>query len=118
VSVPAPSKLADAIAHEEGYYVEGSLPQRNNNPGDLRHGNGETHPDNQPDAVGAFATPALGWAALERQLVLDSNRDWTVQQLIYSYAPPSENNTQQYLDYVCQYVGCTPSTPVSAALSL
>jgi len=114
------SKLAEAIAHEEGFYVEGSLPQRNHNPGDLRHGNGEVHPDNQPDAVGSFPDDATGWAALERQLVLDSGpaRGWNVQQLIYSYAPPSENNTEQYLDYVCNYVGCEATAPVSEALAL
>ena len=114
----ADSKLADAIAHEEGFYVAGSLPQRNNNPGDLRHGNGEIHPDNQPNAVGSFATPEEGWAALNRQLRLDAARGWTVQQLIYSYAPPSENNTEAYLDYVCKDVGCQPSDPVSAVLGL
>ena len=112
------SKLAEAIAHQEGFYVTGSLPQRQNNPGDLRHGNGETHPDNQPNAVGAFDTPEDGWAALARQLTMDSNRGWTVEQLINSYAPPSENNTQAYLDYVCQYVGCTPDTLVNDALQM
>lgn len=113
------SKLAEAVAHEEGFYVQGSLPQRNNNPGDLRHGNGEIHPDNQPNAVGSFETPEDGWAALERQLKLDSNRGWTVEQLIHSYAPsgpPDFNNTEQYLDYVCNYVGCEPSAKVSEVL--
>jgi hypothetical protein len=112
------TKLAEAIAHEEGYYVEGSLPQRNNNPGDLRHGNGEVHPDNQPNAVGAFATPEDGWAALERQLALDSGRDWTVEQLVYSYAPPTENNTAEYLAYVCSYLKCDPQMLVSDALKI
>jgi hypothetical protein len=117
----ADSELADAIAHQEGYYVVGSLPQRNNNPGDLRHGNAEVHPDNQPDSVGSFPTPELGWAALNRQLRIDGGRNWTMTQLINSYAPsgpPDFNNTQAYLDYVCQQVGCQPNTLVSDALSL
>jgi hypothetical protein len=117
----ADSKLADAIAHQEGYYVAGSLPQRQNNPGDLRHGNAETHPDNQPDAVGSFATPELGWAALNRQLMIDAGRKWTVAQLINSYAPsgpPDFNNTEAYLDYVCNDIGCAPGTLVSDALQL
>ena len=29
------SKIADAIAFAEGYFVSGSRPRRNNNPGDL-----------------------------------------------------------------------------------
>lgn len=112
------TKLAEAIAHEEGFYVEGSLPQRNNNPGDLRHGNGEVHPANQPNSVGAFATPEDGWAALERQLGLDASRGWTMQQLVYSYAPPSENDTPRYLAYVLGYTGATENTLVSDALLL
>lgn len=111
------TKLAEAIAHQEGFYVAGSLPQRQNNPGDLRHAPGETHPGN-PDAVGCFPDVATGWAALDRQLNLYGERNMTVQQMVEEYAPPSENNTQAYLDYVCQYVGCDPSTPVSAALQL
>jgi hypothetical protein len=117
----ADSKLADAIAHQEGYYVDGSLPQRNNNPGDLRHGNAETHPDNQPDAVGSFATPELGWAALNRQLKIDAGRSWTLSQLIDSYAPPGPpdfNDTAAYLAYVMNYVGCDSDTPVSQALEV
>jgi hypothetical protein len=42
----------------------------------------------------------------------------TVEQMVYEYAPPSENNSQAYLDYVCQYVGCAPSDLVSDALKL
>jgi hypothetical protein len=115
----ADSKLADAIAHQEGFYVAGSLPQRNNNPGDLRHGNAEVHPDNQPDAVGSFATPELGWAALNRQLRIDASRNWTVAQLIESYAPsgpPDFNNTDAYLAFVTNFVGCDPDTLVAALL--
>lgn len=112
------TKLADAIAHQEGWYVTDSLPQRNNNPGDLRHGNGETHPDNQPDAVGSFTTPALGWAALERQLVIDANRGWNVGRLIYTYAPTSENNSANYLNEVCTRIPCSPNDLVSDVLKL
>ena len=101
------SKLALAIATQEGFFTGGSLPQRNNNPGDLRHGPGEVHPDNQPNVVGAFDTPEDGWAALERQLSLDGERGMTVQDLIYSYAPPSDDNdTEAYINFVCQYVPC------------
>lgn len=113
-----PSKLADAIAHQEGYYVTGSLPQRNNNPGDLRHGNGEVHPDNQPDAVGSFPTPEAGWAALERQLVLDANRGWNVGRLVYTYAPPEENDSANYLAGLCSRVPCHPNDLVSKVLTL
>ena len=62
------SKLAELIAEREGFYVKGSLPQRNNNPGDLEAAPGMLY---RPGSkVGYFETPEEGWAALERQLGL------------------------------------------------
>jgi hypothetical protein len=112
------SKLAEAIAHEEGFYVPGSLPQRDNNPGDLRHSAHSFHTAAAPDAIGQIDTVADGWADLERQLGKYAARGMTVEQMVYEYAPPSENNSQAYLNYVCQYVGCVPGTLVSDALQL
>jgi hypothetical protein len=115
-----PTKLADAIAHQEGFYVQGSLPQRNNNPGDLRHGNGEVHPDNQPDAVGSFPDVPTGWAALERQLNIDAGRQWNLGRLIYTYAPPVENNSANYLANIIDILGqgVTANWLVSDVLAL
>jgi hypothetical protein len=110
------TKLAEAIAHEEGFYVQGSVPSVNNNPGDLEHAPGEAHPTSSP--IGTFADIASGWAALEAQLQKYAERGMTVEQMVYVYAPPSENNSAAYLSYVCQYVGCTPATLVSDALQL
>ncbi len=93
--------LAHLIAIEEGFYVAGSIPQRNNNPGDLRHAPDETHPEDAPNSVGAFETPEKGWAMLERQLELFAGRGLTVAQAIAAYAPPDENNTTEYLANVC-----------------
>lgn len=42
----------------------------------------------------------------------------TVEQMVYVYAPQTENNSAAYLTYVCHYVGCTPGTLVSDALNL
>jgi len=112
------SKLAQLIAREEGFYVPGSLPNRNNNPGDLRHAPGETHAGN-PNAVGAFDTVEEGWAALERQLGLYAERGLTLSQMVDSYAPPSDDNDSvQYLQFLCDGLGCTPDTLVSQALDV
>ena len=112
------SKLAEAIAHEEGFYVPGSLPNRDNNPGDLRHSPHSFHTADDPNAIGQIDTPADGWEDLERQLAIYAKRGMTIEQMVYEYAPPSENNSKAYLDYVCQYVGCAPSTLVKDALEL
>lgn len=111
------SKLAELIAQQEGFYVRGSIPQRQNNPGDLRHAPNEQHPED-PNAVGVFDTADLGWDALERQLGLYAQRGLTLQQAIYEFAPPSENNSAAYLNFVCQGLGCSPDTPVSEALAI
>jgi len=67
---PQPSNrvraLAEAIARAEGFYVPGSLPQRINNPGDLKApGTAVTS-----SGLSVFESVDQGWAALYRQIGL------------------------------------------------
>jgi hypothetical protein len=63
------SKIADAIAFAEGYFMAGSRPHRNNNPGDLeRDLTGKAAGWDGPYVV--YATPEDGQEALERQVRL------------------------------------------------
>jgi hypothetical protein len=110
------SKLAHLIATEEGYDIPGSLPNRNNNPGDLRHSPHSYHYPLRPDAIGKIDTPAEGWADLELQLERYASRGLTLEQAIYEFAPPNENDTARYLSYVCTGLGCLPTTLVKDAL--
>lgn len=99
--------LAFLIAREEGFFKAGTLPARNHNPGDLRHSPHSAHPGD-PDAIGVIDSDPDGWADLERQLQLDAGKTfiagddksmpWTLGVAIYAWAPPSENNSAQYLD--------------------
>jgi hypothetical protein len=84
------SKLAELIAQEEGFYVPDSLPNRDNNPGDLRHSPHSFHTAGSPDAVGQIHDIQDGWADLERQLQLYAARGLTLAQAIYEFAPPSK----------------------------
>lgn len=111
------SKLAKLIAQEEGFFKSGSLPQRNHNPGDLRHSPHSEHPGD-PNAIGVIDSDADGWADLERQLSLDAERGLTLAGLVEKYAPPTENDTERYLDFLCQGLGCTADTTVSDALKM
>lgn len=111
------SKLAEAIAHEEGFFIPGSLPNRDHNPGDLRHSPHSFHPVD-PNAIGVIDNDQDGWADLERQLGLYAARGLTVEQCINEYAPPSENDSAGYLAYVCRYVGCQPTDLVSQVLTI
>jgi hypothetical protein len=112
------TKLAELIAQEEGFYVPGSLPNRDNNPGDLRHSPHSFHLGSAPDAIGDIDTAADGWADLEHQLMLYADRGLTLEQAIYEFAPPSENNSAAYLSFICTGLGCSPDTPVSEALQM
>lgn len=99
------TKLAEAIAHEEGFFVPGSLPNRDNNPGDLRHSPHSFHTADAPNAIGQIDNPVDGWDDLELQLKEDAARGWNLQELIYTYAPPTENDSAGYLAYVIEYLG-------------
>ena len=112
------SKLAHVMAAEEGDNVIGSIPQRRNNPLDLRHSPHSSHTGEGPDDIGIIDTPEDGWADAERQLRIYASRGLTVAQMIAVLAPSTENNTSQYIDYVCANMPCSPDTLVSDALAL
>ena len=115
-----PSKLAHLIATEEGFYEKGTLPQRNHNPGDLRHSPHSQHPGD-PNDIGVIASDADGWEDLERQLRLYADRGLTLSQAIYEWAPPTDNNdTPKYLFDVVQGFGgaVTSETPLTKVLEI
>lgn len=111
------SKLAQLIAKEEGFGIPGSVPTRDNNPGDLRHSPHASHPGD-PDGIGVIDTPEHGWADLERQLEIYAARWLTLRECIAIYAPPSENDSERYLNYICTGLGCSPDILVREALTI
>ena len=113
------SLLAYLIAKREGFGIPNAIPTIRNNPGDLRHAPGEMHAPGAPNGIGSFDSVAAGWAALEMQLRLYAQRGLTVGQMVALYAPPTDNNdTSQYLQFVCTGLGLPPETFVSVALKL
>jgi hypothetical protein len=112
------SKLAQLIARMEGFGIPGAVPTVRNNPGDLRHSPNSSHDGEGPNDIGIIDDVADGWADLERQLQLDAERGMTLTDLIATYAPPSENNTQNYLNFICQGLSLPPTALVSDALQI
>lgn len=110
--------LARLIAKEEGFGIPGAIPTRDHNPGDLRHSPHSMHSLEAPDAIGIIDNDDHGWEDLERQLRLDAARGLTLTQLVTKYAPPEENNTAQYLKYICDGLGMGPGATVEEALKL
>ena len=113
--MPARSKLAQIIAKMEGFGKTGATPTMRHNPGDLRHGPHAQHPGD-PNAVATYASDEIGWDDLENQLSKYAERGMSLQQMVAVYAPPNENDTNHYLDFVCQALDLRPSDPVSFAL--
>lgn len=112
------SKLAQLIAKEEGFGLPNSLPTRDNNPGDLRHSPHSFHTADDPNAIGKIGTVDEGWADLERQLQLYGHRGLTLREAVYEFAPPTENNSEAYLNFICRGLGCQPDILVSEALKI
>lgn len=112
------SLLARLIAKEEGFGIPGAVPTRDSNPGDLRHAPGASHDGEAPNDIGIIPTVAEGWADLERQLQLYASRGMTLEQAVYEFAPPAENNSAQYLAFVVAGGGWTNDTLVSDALQV
>jgi len=63
------TRLAEAIAYAEGFYIDGSRPQRNNNPGDLTSPLGFSFIGHDGIYV-IFSTLNDGWKALYKQVEL------------------------------------------------
>jgi len=111
-------KLCSAIAKEEGFFVAGALPARNNNPGDLRSAPWLVNPAIEHGFWHARST-AEGIAGLYHQVALDIARGWTLRQLIFAWAPPSDNNrTEQYLKDVAGRLGISPDVALNTFLEL
>ena len=111
-------RIVELMAQREGWDIPGDLPTRQNNPLDLMHAPGETHPVDAPQSIGSFDTPADGWEAGLRQLNLWAARNLTVAQALAIQAPPSANDTASYIQFVTHGLGCTPDTLLSVAMEI
>ena len=84
---------------------------RNNNPGNIVRTSGawEGEVAGHDGKFKTFATPEQGIAAVSRNLLsYDSKGLNTVSGIINRWAPPSENNTSQYVSIVSKALGVSP----------
>lgn len=117
----------EAIAREEGWLNPTSRPRRNNNPGDIEWGkfaqaHGADHVEipigNEPARFAHFPDPTTGFQAMKALLQAPSYAGLTVAQAISRWAPSSENNTQQYINNVCNWAGCHPADIIDGLLQI
>lgn len=112
------SKLAELIGKQEGFGIPGAIPTTHRNPGDLRHAPHASHDGEGSNDIGIEPSPEAGWADLERQLQLYAHRGMSLRAAVYAFAPPEENDSERYLDFVCQGLGVTADTSVAEALKI
>jgi hypothetical protein len=109
--------LANAIKLFEGWYP-GSRSYKNNNPGNLKDADGRLIPEKDwADDWGAyklddknfyvFDTAEHGSDALVHllQVRVGQHPEWSILDLFFSYAPPSENDTKAYAAFVAKHIG-------------
>jgi len=93
-----------------------NIPTALNNPGAIRPGNPEVDKyaigivDTKTGPFLAFMNPEQGFNALKT--VLKGYKNTTLKDMIYKYAPPVENNTDGYINNICESLKCKPTTLV------
>lgn len=93
------------------------LDVRNNNPGNMRSSGG---------GFQTFDTPKAGLEAMQKDLLAKVSGNSpimkahygdgyapTLRNVISTWAPPSENNTDNYINFVSQHAGIDPDQPLS-----
>lgn len=91
---------------------EGTLAHKNYNPGNIRYAG---QPGARP-GVGGFArfeTPEAGYDHIKRQIAIDRDRGLNLSQFITKYAPPTENDTNLYIQQATSELGILPDEPLS-----
>ena|ERR1700693_2893249 len=109
--------LMNSIAQMEGFNTPGTIAQRNNNPGNLRYAPTQIGSENTVNGTFAtFATPQDGYSALQSYIQNKASSGDTLRSFIYTYAPPSENNTSNYLNYLSGQLGVGADASLSEVL--
>ncbi len=83
----------------------------NNNPGNLRFA-GQSGAVKGENGFAKFKTPADGVTALENQIKLDASRNLTLAQFVGKYAPPTENDTNKYIQDIIKITGAQKNTSI------
>lgn len=117
---PAQQSIPDMVAQGQmpsGINIPGdpanNISVRQNNPGNLKFV-GQEGATSGTRGFAAFPSPEAGFTALQNQIETDKARNLTLAQFANKYAPPFENDTNNWIKVVGNFTGATPDTPISA----
>ena len=79
--------------------------QRNKNPLNLRFAGQHEATGKDDSGFAVFPTDAAGWRAAHAQIELDQGRELDITEFIFKFAPPNENDTLNYLNFVLAELG-------------
>lgn len=101
------NKTAKKTDNNSDSYViaKDSRAVRNNNPGNLKYAGQSGATGKDQDGFAIFENPEAGFNALYNQILLDSNRGHTLKSFITKYSPPSENPTNDYINFLVEKLG-------------
>ena len=106
-------RFSEAIATAEGFFIDGSLSQKNNNPGDIMH----------RGQFVVYSSIAEGWEALYAQVYemfyggsLYYNSGMTISQVAYYYADGGHDpaGAANWAHNVANYLGVTTDTTLDS----
>lgn len=123
-------KLAYAIRSQEGWRGAGSSATdpaggtrsyRNHNPGNLRSSPFASSSDGgfavfHSDFVGMFALQYDLWIKASGRSTTGLTRDSSLRDLIFKWAPPSENDSEKYLARIVMLTGYSPDMKIKELL--
>lgn len=82
--------------------------QRNHSPGNLMYAKQREATGVDDKGFAVFPDDPAGWRALTAQINLDQKRGLTIEQFVYKYAPPHENDTDSYEKFLCSGLRGSP----------
>lgn len=100
-----------SIGQVVGGLFGGNLPDRNNNPGNLRPVSG--------DGFRTFGTALEGWGAMRNQLMRYFTGKTTgktlqsITDIVSTWAPSSENDTGKYIRDISKWMGVSPDVALN-----
>ena len=101
--------------------MKGSRPQRNHNPGDIEFGqfskaHGAIKAEQPLGRFAVFQDDATGFTAMKALFEAQAYKSDTIRQAIARWAPPPENDVDEYVKNVCNWTGLPEDTLIAGIL--